>query len=114
MISPIEVHLDLRFYFDRIPVEQVRLELPLFDGVEGSGREERVAADKFRALDISIFADDDFHHDESLNVLLFRVRRVVGIDFRDKQTLLDAGGNADALGRSKCWNWAGGGCVAVS
>src|SRR5579871_2581856 len=85
-----KVHLNLRLDLDRFAVQQIRLVFPLFDGLNGCGRQHRMPADQLKVCNTSFLADlrlQDYH---ALNARLPRQRRIRGLHPANQQALRNA------------------------
>lgn len=86
-----EIDVDGGVHFDWLAVEFVGLVAGAGDGFQCGMGEHGWAADDVRLFYESLFGDDGFDHDCSLNAGLFRDDRVDGLDGSEQASSCDSG-----------------------
>src|ERR1700691_1048826 len=78
---------DLRLDLDGLAIKVVRLVSPLPDGVEGSGREQKRAAQYLWIYDAAFLVDGSFDLDHALRMRRKRIPRILRFHALDEQSL---------------------------
>src|SRR5215469_3758160 len=94
----VEVHADLGFRVDRLPIQVVRFVAPLLDGVQSRLHQQRVALYRLHAPHAAILADDSFDHHRPVNARFPSLQGVLRRDLVDEEALSDARRNLDLTG----------------
>src|SRR5579864_6268440 len=99
-----EVHLDLRFHFHWLAIQQVGLVFPLLYGFNRRRSQHGMPADQAQVLNVSTLAYLCLQKNRSLDSRLARQRRIGRVHFANQQTLRYALRDTDALRSCDLWH----------